>query len=821
MKKLLMVSSILFLGIATSFAQVTFRLNTSTAPGFTDSTASIVIRGSMNGWSGNDWALTNVGGDYWSYSATIADGAYEYKYVMIDDSGDHWESTNNRTVTVAGAATLPLDYWQSGTTPPYAATDSIDVWFRISTAGITDYAGATMYIAGSMNGWGNTALSPEGDSTFWSGQFSFASASALEYKFKHGPEGWEGVSNRTANVTSDTTLAFVYWNNTPPSDQAPVFVTFSLNTSTAPGFTDSTNTLVIRGSMNGWSGESWALTNVGGDYWTFTSPTAMAIASYEYKYVMLDVLGNVNWESTDNRTFSLSGATADVTLPLDYWQSGTTPPYAPSDGLDVWFRVSTAGIVGYAGETMHIAGSMNGWSAAPLTHEGESEFWSGQYTFTASGNIEYKFLVNTDGWESSIDNRTANVTTDTTLAFVYWNNEPPSSEEPVTKTVIFSVDMTEWLDEEGATGIPLFSVARGDTMQVRGGFNGWNCDNPDDCVMSRTPGTNIFSLALTLTDLPSRENEYKYYLQHSAESMALVIAQYGNMYSDMGWEDSPQFGGSNRIFQIGEDDGTGLLELPLSGYYDLPAGAVTPAGQAISLTFTEDMTGATANGFNAAEDTVFLVLKDKWLNYFQGFGDNSKHQAVSNGDGTYSATIDFAGPIPWHMIYTWGFYDVSEALSMEEGGGFGFGRFRARYHHSDANNDCAWGDYSFPTDTWQAEPPLPVELYHPENICVPLAIVSDIVPNTFSLANNYPNPFNPVTNIEFSLPNAVAVQINIYNVLGQKVAELNQGMLDAGTYRYQWNSKDLAGNPLASGVYFYELQAGDQFRQIKKMTLLK
>ena len=44
-------------------------------------------------------------------------------------------------------------------------------------------------------------------------------------------------------------------------------VTFSLNTSTAPGFTDSTHTLVIRGSMNGWSGDSWALTNTGGDYW--------------------------------------------------------------------------------------------------------------------------------------------------------------------------------------------------------------------------------------------------------------------------------------------------------------------------------------------------------------------------------------------------------------------------------------------------------------------------------------------------------------------------------------------------------------------------
>ena len=80
---------------------------------------------------------------------------------------------------------------------------------------------------------------------------------------------------------------------------------------------------------------------------------------------------------------------------------------------------------------------------------------------------------------------------------------------PVTKTVIFSVDMTEWLDEDESTGMPVFSIARGDQMQVRGGFNGWNCDDPADCEMTRTPGTNIFSLAVSITDLPDAEHEYK------------------------------------------------------------------------------------------------------------------------------------------------------------------------------------------------------------------------------------------------------------------------------------------------------------------------
>ena len=119
--------------------------------------------------------------------------------------------------------------------------------------------------------------------------------------------------------------------------QARSTVTFKLNTSTAPGFTDSSHTLVIRGSMNGWAGNDWAMTNVGGDYWAYTTTTAMAMGNYEYKYVMLDVLENVNWESTDNRALTLAGATAYVILDQDYWESGTTPPYTPTDSVDVWF----------------------------------------------------------------------------------------------------------------------------------------------------------------------------------------------------------------------------------------------------------------------------------------------------------------------------------------------------------------------------------------------------------------------------------------------------------------------------------------------------
>ncbi|MDP6169519.1 MAG: hypothetical protein QF780_05900, partial [Candidatus Marinimicrobia bacterium] len=212
-------------------------------------------------------------------------------------------------------------------------------------------------------------------------------------------------------------------------------VTFNLNTSTAPGFTDTSSTLVLRGTMNGWSGNDWEMSNVGGDYWVYTSDTLDA-GDYDYKYFMIDAMGNELSESTDDRVCTISG---DTVLSQDYWENGTTPPYTETDSIDVWFRVSTAGIIGYDGDTMFVAGYMNSWNGEPLVQEGDSEFWSRQYSFDPEGStIGYKFQHGTGGWES-IGNRTATLSADTTLAWVYWDNIPPSGDEAVYTDVTLTV----------------------------------------------------------------------------------------------------------------------------------------------------------------------------------------------------------------------------------------------------------------------------------------------------------------------------------------------------------------------------------------------
>jgi hypothetical protein len=85
----------------------------------------------------------------------------------------------------------------------------------------------------------------------------------------------------------------------------------------------------------------------------------------------------------------------------------------------------------------------------------------------------------------------------------------------------------------------------------------------------------------------------------------------------------------------------------------------------------------------------------------------------------------------------------------------------------------------------------------------------------FELAQNYPNPFNPSTRISFSLPQNSEVQIVIFDQLGQEVDRLNKGSLSAGSHTVQWTADNLP-----SGVYYYQLQAGDQ-RITRKMILMK
>jgi hypothetical protein len=88
-------------------------------------------------------------------------------------------------------------------------------------------------------------------------------------------------------------------------------------------------------------------------------------------------------------------------------------------------------------------------------------------------------------------------------------------------------------------------------------------------------------------------------------------------------------------------------------------------------------------------------------------------------------------------------------------------------------------------------------------------------PNEFALRQNYPNPFNGVTTVVVSLPKRAVLSLSVYNVLGEKVADLASGTYDAGERIFRWNANDQA-----SGVYYCRLVVDGRVLAVK-MSLLK
>ncbi|MEE2725988.1 MAG: FlgD immunoglobulin-like domain containing protein [Candidatus Latescibacterota bacterium] len=106
-------------------------------------------------------------------------------------------------------------------------------------------------------------------------------------------------------------------------------------------------------------------------------------------------------------------------------------------------------------------------------------------------------------------------------------------------------------------------------------------------------------------------------------------------------------------------------------------------------------------------------------------------------------------------------------------------------------------------------------------VALPAPVQIQTRPEAFALANNYPNPFNPATTIKYALPEASQVRLEVFNVVGQVVSTLVDNNQNAGRYVVQWDATNDQGHSLSSGIYFYRLQAGGEFLEVKKMLLLK
>ena len=116
--------------------------------------------------------------------------------------------------------------------------------------------------------------------------------------------------------------------------------------------------------------------------------------------------------------------------------------------------------------------------------------------------------------------------------------------------------------------------------------------------------------------------------------------------------------------------------------------------------------------------------------------------------------------------------------------------------------------------------------FPPFNILITHSIVLKIenqipaIPQTYAISQNYPNPFNPTTSIDYQIPKAGQITLDIYDILGQRVRRLMDGWHESGYYSAEWDGRDDAGLPVASGIYIYRFRAGE-YQAARKMILLR
>ncbi|MEW6412760.1 MAG: T9SS type A sorting domain-containing protein [Candidatus Zixiibacteriota bacterium] len=230
--------------------------------------------------------------------------------------------------------------------------------------------------------------------------------------------------------------------------------------------------------------------------------------------------------------------------------------------------------------------------------------------------------------------------------------------------------------------------------------------------------------------------------------------------------------------------------------------------------------GATAS-FGAGSSDAYLIKTDpsgyvEWQRTYGGADDDRAYSVKETPAGDFilaGSTLSFSSTFNVYLVKT---NPVGEAIWSRNYGGVESDYCEMILRDKDNNYILVGRSYSYTSGG--------SDLYVLKILGDPATDVFEQLPGELpaiaELAQNYPNPFNLSTAIEFSLNSRSPVTLSIYNVLGQRVKQWSEPSLAAGIYRYEWDGQSESGNTVASGVYFYHLEAG-VFSESRKMILLK
>jgi hypothetical protein len=665
---------------------------------------------------------------------------------------------------------------------------------------------------------------------------------------------------------------------TAQSTAQTVNVKIRCNTSTCLDTLQTTHIVGIGGdSKKGTAGIDWNaklyLTNVGGDYWETTIPAIIG-DTIHYQFVTKyndSTFSKVNWgwDGPVNNGFDggtlrvLLVGSSDTTLPLQYYNGWTTQvgqydkPFAvKQDTIAVYIRVNMGGVAAFDPGTQTATiygGTPLGTGSWPkiidLTREVNSinggSMWSGtayvaRDSITAGAQQEFKFVYEPpQSWESTANrsfifsDSVINIAGDTTIHWNYFNDKAPSGSL-ITSDVLFRLKL-QALENAG-----LFNRTLGDRVGVTGA-KGWVVDpfdfDTDPLMLKMTYNTTLeeWNLVESFTLYPNDQIVYKYYVAWDSSRVDTLSANYiPGLALSNGWEEPGVTGGADRKYTF-----TDVIGQIIPGDFGAdqqffnsihPYGAIaTP----VTVTFSINMTPATELAtnptnplFRPGTDSVFISFDGCFVPITQGktmYGEDNRIELLDgNGDLIYTGSIVLVAPTLYQLCYRVT-YAYRPDVDVTNGGGILAGRRYYQYIRPtqvQAGGVITWpSSFTLPTMDWKVgdltieDPP---DLETPDGV----KAADPNIPGSYALLQNYPNPFNPSTMVSYTIPEKAHVQIDIFNLLGQKIASLVNQEQNAGTHSVAWNSQDDHNQKVSSGVYFLKMQAGS-FSQVKKMMLMK
>ena len=615
------------------------------------------------------------------------------------------------------------------------------------------------------------------------------------------------------------------------------------------------------------------------EYW-FTTVVLDNSLSYDYKFGAhiknLDGTISSYWENDlpgadyqgNNRIITLSADNSEEDLNhyLGRGPDNDTPPYTATDSIDIYFRVNMSNNLDFnpATQKVHMAGDLesevtggDNWShGIEMTNLGDGYWgyhWRGKSGLTEP--LNYKFTLG--DWSGTHEdgltgdyivggNRQLTLPEeDATVAWVWYNNNAPSPFTASSKvpSLTFHTNIGKAIANNG--------WADGDLLLVKWGYGKTSDKVHVDTLVAGVGGD--YKITISPTDSVSVDDAigmyYQYYRVTGGAEYRETFFNFDTTWTDVSlqerrWASLKGKGGTDVSLVDYVDSKTHGRRFPIfRNATKVDADAAD--SDSLLVTWTADLRPIYYQLLSYGSDTADSLAG------IQG----AKTLYYSDRDSILSWGVWMNGPAigGWNARGAWGSGLRADSLAkMHDDGTHGDATagdsvYTVQFNYQKNSTDIGM-EFKFGVNAEDNESGF--GLNHIENIDVSSpTVVSQFgsinpnrynawnfdrgqpgnlaveelagIPEVFELSNNYPNPFNPTTSIEFNIPLASEISLTIYNVMGQEVAKVHNGFAQPGAYKAVWNGRDNFGEKAPSGIYFYELKAENHFHKVKKMTLLK